>query len=102
MDIHNRQGYTSTFNVLIREGADLIREDNWFYRSSGRYVHGEGFEQPTRAQLESTVRLAFTCDNYDLRTAVSGAMRQFLHDLGPGRYKEIYNAEFPQELAREI
>lgn len=103
MDIRNYPGYSSTFRVLIREGADLIREDNWFYRSSGRFTeHGEGFKQPTRAQLEAPVRLAFTADEHDLRAAVSGAMHQFLHDLGPQRYEEIYNAEFPQELAGEI
>lgn len=103
MDIHNIHGWRSTFNVLIREGADLVLEDDWFYRNSGQFVvHGGWVEQPTRAQLEAPVRLAFTADQHDLRAAVSGAMHQFLHDLGPGRYKEIYNAEFPQELAREI
>lgn len=103
MDIRNIHGWRSTFNVLIREGADLVLEDDWFYRNSGQFVvHGGWVEQPTRAQLEAPVRLAFTADQHDLRAAVSGAMHQFLHDLGPGRYEEIYNAEPPYDLAGQI
>ncbi|MCC6841043.1 MAG: hypothetical protein IT230_12875 [Flavobacteriales bacterium] len=103
MDLRNLHGWGSTFNILVREGADLVLEDDWFYRSSGSFIEHRGWkEQPTRAQLEATVRLAFTADEYDLRAAVSGAMHQFLHDLGPGRYKEIYNAEPPYELFERI
>jgi hypothetical protein len=103
MDIRNIHGWGRRFNVLIREGADLELEDDWFYRSCGDYLQHPSYKpQPTRRQLEAPVLLAFTADDHDLRNAVRGALAPLLDHLGPERYKEIYKAEPPYELLGRI
>lgn len=103
MDIRNLHGWGATFNILIREGADLVLEDDWFYRNSGRFIQHSGYKaQPTRAQLEAPVQLAFTADDHDLRNAVCVGLAPFLDHFGAERYKEIYKADPPFELLGQI
>ncbi len=103
MDFRNLHGWGSTFNVLVREGADLVIEDDWFYRNRGGFLEHSSYQpQPTRAQVEAPVRLAFTCDDCDLRTAVLYPLQALLDDLGPERYRKIYKAEPPYELLGRI
>jgi hypothetical protein len=103
MDIRNIHRWGRRFNVLIREGADLVREDNWFYRSCREYMQPESWQpQPTRSALEAPVLLAFTADDHDLRNAVNEALGPLLDHFGAEKYKEIYGAEPPYDLMGQI
>jgi hypothetical protein len=56
----------------------------------------------TRAKLEAPVRMAFTADDHDLRNAVQFTIPALLDEFGPERYKEIYGADPPYELLKQI
>lgn len=103
MDIRNIHGWGKRFHVLIREGADLELEDDWFYRSNGDHLQHPSYKpQPTRAQLEATLELAFTADDHDLRNAVAYSLPALLDPLGPERYQELYGAAPPYALLEQI
>lgn len=103
MDIQSVNGWRATFHVLIREGAELELEDDWFYRNSGRLIRKSSWrEQPTREQMQAPVRLAFTADDYDLGNAARWALNELLEELGPEKYKDLFGAEPPIALVRQI
>lgn len=103
MDIRNLHGWGKQFNVLIRENADLVQEDNWFYRSCGEHLQPASHHaQPIRAQLEAPVRLAFTADEHDLRNAVRLGFGLLAEQLGSQGYKATYKADLPTALVDEI
>lgn len=103
MDLRNLHGWRRRFSVLIREGADLALEDDWFYRSGGDHLQSSShYPHPTRALMEAPVRMAFTADDYDLRVAVTGALMDLVQQLGSEQYAAIYGAEPPLELLQQI
>lgn len=97
LDLGPMLRYGESYNLLFREGANLELEDDWFYRNKCLL-----FTTPTRAELEAPVRMTIALDSHDLRNAVQSAFTGLADHFGPDRYREIFGAEFPQELVEKI
>jgi hypothetical protein len=100
MDMQALSGWTDTYQMLIREDAELQLEDGWFYRN------GEGTSiragTITRSELEAPLRLALVVDGHTLRDAVRMAFDQLLDEYGPGGYEAEHEAEPPRELVEQV